>query len=261
MGRRGRGPDKSRLVKAGSSATTLNAPLGPIVAPMERADDDEDGAGTSWKAGLCGCCSDCDACCYGLFCPPCAVATAINRFDGSSWLLNCLCQSTCMARNIIREGYRIDGGCCADMCLSFLFYPCVVCQLLRETSVRGSIIDSWSRNSHRPVHKQPWRMSLCDCCDDLGNLAYATCMPCCAIGSVRTGFDGSDCLFNCVCLNSCIARSMIRHGYNVQGGACGDVATVCFCYPCAISQMLNEVNQRGRVDALDYAKEVEMPKR
>lgn len=43
---------------------------------------------------------------YGL-CVPCAVATARNRIDGSSWCVNLLCLNVCAARSIIRHGYGI----------------------------------------------------------------------------------------------------------------------------------------------------------
>ena len=43
---------------------------------------------------------------YGL-CVPCAVATARNRIDGSSWCVNLLCLNVCSARSIIRHGYGI----------------------------------------------------------------------------------------------------------------------------------------------------------
>ncbi|KAG5176914.1 hypothetical protein JKP88DRAFT_189519 [Tribonema minus] len=186
---------------------------------------------------------------YSLFCPPCAVATAVTRFDGSSWANNCCFVNPCMARNVVREGYGIEGHCCSDLLCTCLFLPCMTGQLLAETAERGSVIDHWARsNRYRSPTLTQWKFGLCGFTEDPGKLFYALCMPWCALGSVRTDLDGSDWIFNCCFLNSCAARAMVRHAYNIEGTTANDVATSCFCLPCAISQMMIEVQHRGRVN-------------
>jgi Cys-rich protein (TIGR01571 family) len=102
-----------------------------------------------WRHSLVTCGSGCSGCMYSLFCPMCAIATARTRFDGSHWCSNCFFLTSCMARNIIREGYDIDGHCCYDICWPCICLPCVANQLLAETLERGSVIDRWSKNPHR----------------------------------------------------------------------------------------------------------------
>ncbi|CAM9709284.1 unnamed protein product [Choristocarpus tenellus] len=77
---------------------------------------------------------------------------------------------------------------------------------------------------------------------------YGTFLPCCALGTIRTQFDDSDCIFNCICLNAWIARSMIRQGYNIEGSPTADFCLTCCCYPCSVVQMLNETQHRGRIN-------------
>jgi Cys-rich protein (TIGR01571 family) len=40
-------------------------------------------------------------------------------------------------RNIMREGYGIDGNCCGDICTSTFCMFCVATQLLGEVEMRG----------------------------------------------------------------------------------------------------------------------------
>lgn len=37
-----------------------------------------------------------------------------------------------------------------------------------------------------------------------------------AIGTVRTQMDDSDWIFNCLCINPFIARSLVRESYNIE---------------------------------------------
>jgi len=88
-----------------------------------------------WRHGLCS--FDLVACLFGCFLPNCGLATARNNFDDSSWLLNCCCLPPAFGRNLIREGYSIEGDCCSDICSSMWCLPCVVSQLYQETKSRG----------------------------------------------------------------------------------------------------------------------------
>lgn len=80
------------------------------------------------------------------------------------------------------------------------------------------------------------------------NACYGTCFPCCALASAKTLFDGSDWFFNFCCF-SChcaVVRSYIRQGYEIDGRVgMGDCCCSMLCYPCVVTQLLNEVSTRG----------------
>merc|ERR1719415_477352 len=42
-------------------------------------------------------------------------------------------------RNLIREGYKIEGGCCGDICISMFCGPCVAIQLRSEVMYQPPI--------------------------------------------------------------------------------------------------------------------------
>jgi hypothetical protein len=44
-----------------------------------------------------------------------------------------------IARNIVREGYKIRGGCLEDIMCSILCPWCTVCQIANEVAARGPI--------------------------------------------------------------------------------------------------------------------------
>lgn len=62
---------------------------------------------------------------------------------------------------------RLQGHCCADIMCSLLCTPCVACQLLAETKIRGGLHDDWGTNPTRPRFEQPWKFGLLKCTDDL----------------------------------------------------------------------------------------------
>lgn len=37
-----------------------------------------------------------------------------------------------------------------------------------------------------------------------------------AVGTIRTQMDDSDWIFNCLCINPFIARSLVRQSYNIE---------------------------------------------
>ncbi|CAN0016752.1 unnamed protein product [Pylaiella littoralis] len=197
-----------------------------------------------WNASFC-CAGGCKSL-YGL-CVPCAGATARHRLDGSSWCVNAMCLTPCAARNMVRHGYGIKGHCCMDILCSLACAPCVVCQLLGETEKRGGMHDSWSASSARSRYEQPWKFGLFNCLDDCTTCSYAFFCPMPAIGTVRTQMDDSDWIFNCLCINPFIVRSLVRQSYNIEGTDCADCCLTCFCFPCSITQMLNETQHRGNI--------------
>ena len=76
---------------------------------------------------------------------------------------------------------------------------------------------------------------------------YGYFCPCCALASAKSRFDGSSFCFNCLCFNNiCLVRNYIRSGYGIQGRVgVSDCCFATFLAPCAITQLLNETEERG----------------
>lgn len=62
-------------------------------------------------------------CIYSTFCLPCAIGTTLNTSTGMPFLMGCLCSNYCIARNIVRYQYRLQGNDCWDDCAT----PYAVC--------------------------------------------------------------------------------------------------------------------------------------
>ncbi|KAH3756107.1 hypothetical protein Pelo_12095 [Pelomyxa schiedti] len=94
---------------------------------------------SSWEIGLCDLCHDgAGTCLYGWCCPFCAMASARSKYDGSDWCFNCMCGTPSFIRNIIREGYGIEGNCCNDLLVGWCCSPCASIQAIGEVKKRGS---------------------------------------------------------------------------------------------------------------------------
>ncbi|CAM9773841.1 unnamed protein product [Chrysoparadoxa australica] len=206
---------------------------------------------SSYQVGLCDMCAGGPGvCCAGLFCHTCLNASARKAMDNSNWCFNFLCVSgPCQARNVIREGYNIEGGCCDDILTGLFCMPCVACQNYNEVAKRGPANKQWGAN--RSAAEIPWEFGLCSCCSDnapCGHCLFGAFCPGIAAARARTHFDGSSCCFQLLCMTSCAARSIIREGYNIEGSCCGeDILKPAFCPCLSAIQMLNEVKHRGPV--------------
>jgi hypothetical protein len=90
---------------------------------------------------LLNCCAAGAVNCLGAFLgySICITAGARNNFDGSNFCFNCCCVSEPAIRNIIREGYGINGSCCEDILKSTICAPCNAIQLVAETRLRGEV--------------------------------------------------------------------------------------------------------------------------
>mmetsp|Transcript_22216 Transcript_22216/g.32265 ORF Transcript_22216/g.32265 Transcript_22216/m.32265 type:complete len:234 (+) Transcript_22216:148-849(+) len=190
-------------------------------------------------------CKSAKNCAYACFCGQCAIASVRSKFDDSSCLFNFFLLNPCATRNIIREGYRLKGGCIDDILLSTCCCCCSIAQLLNEVDSRGQVTTEYGTN--RPATQQTWRVGLCSCCESTNNCIYGCLCPCIALAQARTNFDGGDMVFTLLCFPPCLTRSVIREGYHIGGHCCGDVCVSSFCLPCSVCQMLNEVDSRGRV--------------
>ena len=82
----------------------------------------------------------------------------------------------------------------------------------------------------------------------VGVCCLACCCPQCVTAKARTDFDESNLFFNCLCVNPCVARSLIREGYGIRGDWVQDVLLGC-CLPCCTAtQLFSEVHERGHVN-------------
>merc|ERR1712070_766254 len=63
----------------------------------------------TWSSGTFACFEDIGSCCYAIWCPSCATASARSDYDGSNWCFNICAINVVVARNIIREGeYNLE---------------------------------------------------------------------------------------------------------------------------------------------------------
>mmetsp|Transcript_18011 Transcript_18011/g.26219 ORF Transcript_18011/g.26219 Transcript_18011/m.26219 type:complete len:233 (+) Transcript_18011:174-872(+) len=195
-----------------------------------------------WSEGLCS--FSFKYCCFALCCPVCANASARSRFDDSNWCFN-LFIGLPATRNLIREGYRIEGGCVTDILISCCCPICSVAQLLNEVDRRGSVTAEYGTN-RSPV-EIPWDNGLFSCFKSCNNCLCGLCCAPCALAQARTNYDGGDFIFTLLCFSPCLTRSVIREGYNIEGTCFSDIIFPTLCYSCTACQLLNEVNSRGRV--------------
>jgi len=93
-----------------------------------------------WKNGLCDCCAGgAGICLLGCMCSPCLLASARNDYDSSNWCFNLLCMMHPATRNVIREGYEIEGDCVGDIFFGMCCIPCSACQIANEVAATGHI--------------------------------------------------------------------------------------------------------------------------
>ena len=76
------------------------------------------------------------------------IAQSRVLFDNSPFYFNCLCVSPCAIRNIIREGYDIEGTCLGDICVTILCPFCSACQLFHETSKNNIKLNKNKNNNN-----------------------------------------------------------------------------------------------------------------
>lgn len=196
-----------------------------------------------FSSGICSCTSF-RHCCFGLFCTPCAYAEARSKFDDSNCCFNLFIGSAA-TRNIIREGYRIKGGCIGDILVSTLCGPCAAAQLLNEVDKRGMVTAEYGTS--RSATETPWKFSLCSCFESSNSFLYGCLCPCFGIAQARSNFDGGDVIFTLFCFTPCLTRSVIREGYNIEGSCMSDIFCPLLCYNCTACQIINEVGARGKV--------------
>ena len=93
------------------------------------------------------------------------------------------------------------------------------------------------------------------CCNSVCNCCYGTCLSPCAAASLKSEFDGSQFCYNLwwlcnpcpivSCFNYALLRNYIRKGYGINGDPEDDCLLSACCTSCVITQLLNEVTERG----------------
>lgn len=82
-----------------------------------------------FEASLCGCCSDCGACCYTYFCYPCALSQAWSDVRGESCTCCHLHAWEIFVKANIRQARGMPQALCQDWCVN-AFCPC--CSLVQD---------------------------------------------------------------------------------------------------------------------------------
>ena len=71
----------------------------------------------------------------------CYYAKTRTLFDESNCLFNLLCLGPVAIRNIVREGYGIEGSCFGDILTTCCLPCCTGIQLRAEVNARGPVTD------------------------------------------------------------------------------------------------------------------------
>ena len=96
---------------------------------------------STYSNTLCGCFSNINICCYGMFCPCCLKADTWAKFNG----INCNCyqifhpNSGFWNRQFYRSAYGMEQNYLGDCIIFCLCCPCANCQDSREVRQRLSI--------------------------------------------------------------------------------------------------------------------------
>mmetsp|Transcript_25169 Transcript_25169/g.25374 ORF Transcript_25169/g.25374 Transcript_25169/m.25374 type:complete len:250 (+) Transcript_25169:78-827(+) len=89
-----------------------------------------------------------------------------------------------------------------------------------------------------------WDIGLFGCGNYQSCLYSYFCCPC-ALSEAKYTLDGSQFLFNGVCVNCVIQRWLTRTAYDIDGSACGDLLTSCCCPCCSTNQIYQTTWNRG----------------
>jgi len=199
---------------------------------------------SDWNHGLFGCMDHgVVTCLYAFILPNCAVASARTTYDTSNWVFNCLCVGPVVGRNIVREGYGIDGTCLTDVLMMYFCMPCGIAQLLNETKTRGPV------TKQAAADNADWSTGLCSCFSDFGSCCYVMLFPQCANASTRTDFDNSNWLLNCCCVTPALVRNLVREAYGIRGTCMTDIICSMCCLSYSMCQVYREVKTKGKITA------------
>ena len=199
----------------------------------------------STRVSQCSQPSTTEDCLCGLFCCPCAFATAKSNVDKSSACYDILCWNPIAIRNYVRHEYGIPGVCGDDIGYT-LFCPfCVGRQVITESKLRGL-----SMQAYAPMYganTSNWNKSLFDC--DFCNCVSAMMCPCCMAADIRAMLQPSAAQDGCInhcCIAPTAMYGQVRNHYGIVSdvGFCEDVLLALVCYPCAIIRAKKEASYR-----------------
>ncbi|XP_056133759.1 placenta-specific gene 8 protein-like [Lampris incognitus] len=120
----------------------------------------------TWSTGLCDCCDDMSACCYGFWCFPCFACSTSASFGENVCLPLCDILSPAITaycglpfcappallslRVAVRHRYGLQGTICNDILTSCFCELCAWCQIAREIKIRKKTpaISNMQHQSH-----------------------------------------------------------------------------------------------------------------
>ena len=205
----------------------------------------------STRVSQCSVPSTTEDCLCGLFCCPCAFATAKSTVDGTNACYDFLCWNPIANRNFVRHEYNIPGVCGDDIGYTMFCPFCVGRQILTESKLRGR--SQQPRQATYGANTERWNISLFDC--DVRSCITVFVCPCYITSQLRlvmqpnASEDG--CINNC-CIYPTSLYGQVRHYYgiapqNADCPFCEDVCLPLFCYPCAIIRARKETAHRQPV--------------
>merc|ERR1711916_242875 len=146
----------------------------------------------------------------------------MSLHSGANCCFMALCAPPPASRNILREGYGIDGDCTSDICVGCFCMPCTARQMLYETRERGVVKPLLTRSALKKAKSSRSNVR----------------------GRAKGGStsNGSDWCFNFLCMTSCVVRNSLREQQRIKGNCAEDICAGVFCYPCSILQVAHEVD-------------------
>jgi len=106
-----------------------------------------------------------------------------------------------------------------------------------------------------------WKNGLFSLDDKFGICLKTYLFPHCVLAQARSDYDGSNCCFNCLVLgsNPHAVRTLVRHGYGIDGSCLTDVIASACCFMCTIAQVAKEVELRGPIQSLTGTASAQSP--
>mmetsp|Transcript_3924 Transcript_3924/g.6364 ORF Transcript_3924/g.6364 Transcript_3924/m.6364 type:complete len:101 (-) Transcript_3924:15-317(-) len=82
-------------------------------------------------------------------------------------------------------------------------------------------------------------------CADAGTCIMGLCCANILMAQTRTAYDNSNCCFNFCCASPIVIQNIVREGYGIEGGCCGDIFVTSCCPACTAIRLAQEVKARG----------------
>jgi len=159
-------------------------------------------------------------CLYSFICPPCAMASARQLMDESSFLTTCFNANPVALRWLVRSAYHIPGSEVEDCLLGTFCSCCIINQLIHTTKEYGRPnLTTGAMFNSSPLGMFPRHGNCCSNC-----LCATFCMPC-SFGTILQRSMGMPFWMGCLCMNFCMTRNVLRYHYRLNGS---DLCEECF---------------------------------